>query len=34
VNRIRDVVTFGAEKPYAGALARMFLQTSVDVAPR
>jgi hypothetical protein len=34
VNRIRDVVARGAENPYAGALARMFLQTGVETAPR
>jgi hypothetical protein len=33
-NRIRDVVTRGAENPYAGALARMFVQTGIEARPQ
>jgi hypothetical protein len=34
VNRIRSVVERGAENPFAAALARMFMQTGVETAPR
>jgi hypothetical protein len=34
VNRIRSVVEQGAENPSAASLARMFMQTGVETAPR